>query len=709
MLFKGREDVYALFWMNEQTGKKGFSPACENPWAPKGKPKKYLPLTDQALHDHLAGKATIGIYPLLNDNQCWFLACDFDKGTWLLDALAFLNVCRQFGVPACLERSQSGNGGHVWIFFSSTIPAVTARQLGMRLLHQTMIVRAEMDLASYDRFFPNQDFVPRGGFGNLIALPLQKRCRLLGNTEFIDPDDSELRPYPDQWAFLSRIQRLSPTHLEALLEKIPLIQVGSGSKRSVSISVRERSPAPRQIRCHYGAVFSIEKSGLPPWLLSQIKHLACFHNPKFYELQNLRLSTFRVPRFIKCYEEDIGHIHLPRGTFDEIQEVLKDAGSEVSLTEQRPIPKRLRFKFLGSLRPDQKKAMEEVLPYETGVLVAPPGAGKTVMGCYAVAKRNVPTLILGHRKPILEQWRNQLLSLLGLSSREIGQVGGGRHRQSGIIDLAMIQSLKGVDDLEAFFSEYGFIIVDECHHLPALTFENCIKKATAKYFLGLTATPYRRDGLQEIITMQCGPIRYKLDQEENALPSSLIVKETSFHVRENGMIFSIQELFGCLLKDEGRNKTIEKDIQEALSDGRRCLVLSHRKEHAQLLSDCLSQGGKTPILLSGAVGKKKRSSLLKSIQDRPPDEDLLIIATGQYLGEGFDCPQIDTLFLTDPISFKGKLVQYVGRILRDHQNKKNVVVYDYVDSQVPVLRKMYLKRLRSYKSLGFKIEQGVDA
>ena len=352
-LFRGRDDVYAVFWFNERTGKKGYSPACEDPWSSKkGKAKKYLPLTDKVILSHLTGEKIIGVYPLLKDDTCWFLACDFDKEGWALDALAFLNICKDYGVPAYLERSRSGNGGHVWTFFSTPVPATLARQLGIRLLKETMVIRAEMDLASYDRFFPSQDFLPRAGFGNLIALPLQKKCRILGNTEFLNPDDSELRPWPDQWKFLSQIKRLGHSHVEALLEKIPPVSVGPRNPGAVSPAIRQRYPAPKQIRCALGATLSIEKSGIPPWLLAQMKQLALLHNPQFYEREKLRLSTWRIPRFIKCYEEDASHIHLPRGTAEELREIVAEAGTRFSLTDQRPVPEKLTLKFLGSLTPE---------------------------------------------------------------------------------------------------------------------------------------------------------------------------------------------------------------------------------------------------------------------------------------------------------------------------------------------------------------------
>lgn len=706
-LFRGREDVYAVHWVNEWSGKTGYAPACAEPWAStRGKPKRYLPLTDEVLHDHLDGTKTVGLFPLLPDHTCWFLACDFDGAAWSLDAVAFLKACQQYGVPAYLERSRSGQGGHVWIFFVAPVSAVTARQVGMRLLRETMTERGEMDLASYDRLFPNQDFMPKGGFGNLIALPLQKRCRALGNTEFLNPADPELRPWPDQWAFLSQVQRLPPAQVENLLEIIPPVTAGPGTGSRASAAVRHATPAPAEIRGVIGAMLSIEKSGVPPWLLAQLKHLASLHNPQFYERQRLRLSTFRTPRFIKCYEEDATHVHLPRGVREELETLCQDAGSRLTLVDERPKPPRKMFKFTGQLTPAQQAAMRSLLRHDLGVLVAPPGAGKTVMGCFAIARRKTPTLVLAHRKPILEQWRAQLMKTLGLPSAKIGQVGGGRQRQTGVVDLGMIQSLKGLDDPEPFFSRYGFLIVDECHHIPAFTFEACVKRAPVRHLLGLTATPYRRDGLQEIITMQCGPVRSSMQTDDSDLDRRLVIRETSFTLPADAD-GSIQEVFRQLVQDPARNALIQDDVQRALAQGRRCLVLSQWREHCRLLAEGLRGNDNSPFILDGTLGKKERSAVLKRIEAWPPEQGLVLIATGQFLGEGFDCPQIDTLVLAFPISFKGRLVQYVGRILRDHPGKARVMVYEYADLHVPVLKAMHLRRRKTYKSLGFHEEAGI--
>jgi len=710
-LFRGREDVYALRWENERSGKKGYAPATSDPWSQaKDKPRTYLPLTDEVVRDHLAGVKTIGIFPLLKDASCWFLACDFDKDGWQLDALAFLEVCGRYAVPAYLERSRSGNGGHVWVFFSAPVSAVQARQLGMRLLRQTMDARGDMDLGSYDRFFPNQDFMPRGGFGNLIAAPLQKKCRALGNSEFVDASTPELKAWPDQWAFLSGVRRLFPDQLEALLQALPPVTVGSanpGRPARVPAVVRIRHPAPKQIRCELGASFSVERSGIPPWMLSQIKHLAALHNPQFYVNESQRFSNHKTPQFIKCYREDFSHIHLPRGTAEEMQALARTAGSELICVDRRIVPEKISVEFHGTLSQEQDAAIKEVLSHDIGVLVAPPGAGKTVMGCYAAAQRGLPTLILGDRKPLLEQWRVQLMALLGLKSRQVGQVGGGRHRQSGIVDLAMVQSLVRRDDLPEFFSSYGFIVFDECHRVPASTIEACLREAPARYFLGLTATPYRSDGLQDIMTMQCGPVRRQMVRGPGALSLRLIPRETSFSFLQPEGRPPIQEIFRCMIEDGARNALIEQDVLAALARGRRCLILSQWKEHCRLIARGLAEKGKTPFVLNGGMGKKERTAILNAVKETPRDKDLIVVATSQYLGEGFDCPQLDALFLTFPSKFKGKLVQYTGRVMREFPGKSDAEVYDYLDAKVPVLKHMYAGRYKTYKALG--VEDGNPA
>lgn len=709
-LFRGRDDVYAVRWASARTGKVGYSPATAGGWSDSKKPSKnYLALTDDVIEEHLSGRQAIGIYPLLRDDTCLFLACDFDGKGWALDALAFVKVCGTHSVPAHIERSRSGNGAHAWVFFSEPVVASVARRLGAGLLRETMIERAEVDLESYDRLFPSQDFVPKGSFGNLIALPLEGKSRETGYTEFLDP--VSLEPWPDQWMFLSGVPRLIPSEVHDLANSVRTIDVGP---RSAAVSVgpvRGQPPAPAKIECVLGAMLSIEQSGLPPALLSAIKHLASLHNPEFYKRQKLRLSTYQTPRFIRCYDEDLTHIHLPRGVLDELKDVVRRFSSKLSIVDRRSVPSQSTLTFKGTLDPIQVRAVADVLAHDQGVLVAPPGTGKTIMGCALIAERSLPTLILVHREPLLEQWRSQLADGLGKPIEEIGTLGGGKDRRTGVVDVAMIQSLRTVKDLEALFGCYGLLVIDECHHVPAVSFEACVRRAPLRFILGLTATPYRKDGLDDLITMQCGPIRHAVERGGDGatkLQLELHIRRTSLAL-EGSEELSIQDVFRALVDNKERSQAIVRDIVRALSDRRRCLVLSQWKEHVRTLAEILRTQNIEPIVLEGGMRKKQREQLLERIATISPDEHFVLIATGQYIGEGFDCPQLDTLFLAFPVAFKGKLVQYTGRILRAHEGKQTAIAYDYADSGVPVLKAMFAKRLRTYRTLGFVPTEGADS
>ena len=703
-LFRGRDDGYALHWESTRTGKSGYAPATAEGWNRHG-PKTYLPMSDEAIARHLRGRESIGVYPLLQDDTCWFLACDLDGATWQLDALALLEACDECGVPPALERSRSGTGGHVWVFFTAQVSASAARRLGALLLRTAMSRRGELDLVSYDRLFPNQDFLPAKGFGNLIALPLQGRCRAAGTSVFLDP--ATLEPWPDQWAFLNSLERLAPEQLERLLTEHEDVPVGAGGLSGRSDLGRRDERLPAEITCTIGADLAIARADLPPSLLAQLNHLASLNNPLFFERQRLRLSTHQTPRLIRCYEEDFTHLHLPRGLLRQLEDAVAAAGSRLVTDDRRPTHTQLPLAFRGELTPLQASAATAMLAHDDGVLVAPPGTGKTVIACALIAERKLPTLVLAHSKPLLEQWRAQLATLLNLSSNQIGQKGGGRRKLTAIVDLAMIQSLKAIGDLDAFFGDYGLIVIDECHHLPAFSFEAAVRHAPARHFLGLTATPYRRDGLQEIVTMQCGPIRHRIASSET--PAGEIGLELI--VRETGLAFAdaagqpIHEVFRLLVEDEQCTTLVCDDVLAALAEGRRCLVLSQWKQHCHALAERLQSRGVSPLILEGGLGKRARAALLAQIESTPRGDPLVVIATGQYLGEGFDCPQLDTLFLAFPISFKGRLVQYTGRLMRAHEGKATIRVYDYADVSVPVLRAMHARRLTTYRTLGFTREQ----
>lgn len=701
MLFRGREDVYALRWENERTGRSGWSPAVRGGWAQArrsgGRPE-YQSLDDEIVKSHLAGAAHLGLYPLVEGDTCRFVACDFDRETWLLDALAYLDACGEAGMPAALERSRSGDGAHVWIFFSGSVRASTARRLGVGLLREAMNKRGELDLASYDRLFPAQDILPRRSFGNLIALPLQGACLRRGTTAFLDP--TSLEPFPDQLRFLSSMPRLSPEGAEQAAESLRTVHVGPSSPR---YRPGIDPPLPETVRGQMGAMVSLERIGLPPTFLATLKHMASLHNPEFYEKERLRLSTWKTPRFIRCYREDLSHLHLPRGLLPQIQETLAASGAHLELEDTRPDPDPLELAFGGSLSAQQEEALDALTPHDLGVLVAPPGVGKTVIACAAIAHHRRPTLVLADRKPLLEQWHQRLGTHLGLEPRQIGQVGGGRNRARGAVDLAMVQSLARRDDLAELTSGYGFVVVDECHHVPAVTFEAVVRQIPARRWLGLTATPYRRDKLEEMIHLQCGPVRFHIDAHaapSAALPRRLLVHETGHSTQEDDL--HIQEIFRGLVDDAERTDRICADVSDALGRGRRCLVLTQWTSHLEQLSEGLRGRGHEPLVLRGGLNKTERTAVFDQLED-PRDRELCLVATGSYLGEGFDCPYLDTLFLAFPLAFKGRIVQYVGRILRLTDEKQDVEVHDYVDVRLPVLARMHDKRRPGFESLGFTV------
>ncbi len=699
-LFAGRDDVYALRWQNDRSGRSGWSPAVVGGWANSKRPdREYEQLSDSVIERHLAGDVSAGLYPLLRDDRCRLLACDFDGGSWALDALAYLDACRQAGLPAVLERSRSGDGGHVWVFFSGPVPAADARKVGAAMLRRAMASRVEIDLSSYDRLFPSQDVMPKGSFGNLIALPLQGGCRKRGTTLFLDP--TTLEPYEDQWAFLSAVPLASPDALTANADSVRPLPVGTQAVDWEQ--ARDLHPAPPVVHATLGGMLSIERIGLPAWLISQLKHLASLHNPKFYENERLRLSNHATPRLIRCYVEELDRLGLPRGLLDAARCVIEGAGSSFELDDRRNDPAAIEVAATFTLSPPQQLAVDNVIDHDHAVLVAPTGAGKTVMACAVVAAHRVPTLILVDRTPLVEQWKSRLMEHLGLGRRQIGRVAA-TAKPSGIVDIAMLQAVARRADASALFDGYGLVIVDECHHLPARSFEIAVRDARCRRWLGLTATPYRRDGLEAIITMQCGPVRHEIALAETAaaaLTRRLHVHDTQ-STAGTGEIAAIQDVFRALVQDEARTRQIAADIAAAVRDGRNVLVLTQWTDHLDALSVELQQRGVEPLVLKGGLGKKARAAVIDQLNADPAPTGQLLLATGSYLGEGFDSPSLDTLFLAFPLAFKGRVVQYIGRILRTNDIKTDVEVHDYLDPG-PVFRKMHSKRVATYTTLGFDV------
>jgi len=730
-LFHGREDVYAILWQNKTTLKSGYSPVCKNEWAPglcqkfkvrcSACPNRELaPLTDQVIQNHLEGKFTAGVYPLSKEDSCYFLAIDFDKQSWAEDIVSFCETCQSLGIPAASERSRSGNGGHVWIFFSEAVPASSARNLGCYLVTRTMSRRHQLGMNSYDRLFPNQDTVPKGGFGNLIALPFQKVPAEKGNTLFLDDN---FKPYPDQWSYLASIKRVPLSILENAVRDA----TRTGQVLGIRLSPTEdddnpwaippsklplellAGPFPDKVNLVVSNLIYVEKIGLPSSLLNKIKRLASFQNPEFYKKQKLRLSIALTPRIVCCAEEFPKHLGIPLGLLEELHTLLEKVGIKPEIADKSFSGTDLKVAFHGQLSPVQEEAASKILPHNRGILVAPSGSGKTVVGISIIASRGINTLILVNRRPLMDQWRNQLSSFLEINPAKIGQIGGGKDKRTGLLDVAMLQSLfqnKQVSDLVA---EYGQVIVDECHHLPAFTFEQVLRQAKARYVLGLTATPYRRDGHQPIILMQCGPVRYEVRQSEPnsqaALHHVLICRNTSFTPHPNENELSIQEIYSTLMADESRNKLILDDILKSVEDGRSPILLTERREHLESFSRQLTKVMKNVIVLRGGMGIKQRRAIAEQLASISESEKRVLLATGRYVGEGFDDARLDTLFLALPVSWKGTLVQYAGRLHRLHAGKTDVRIYDYVDRNVPMLVKMFQKRLRGYRAMGYEMDK----
>ena len=728
--FRGRGDVYARFWISKTTQRRGYSPVCKNEWV-KGlcqKPavkctdcvnREFEPLTDEVIGKHLSGKQIIGIYPMLSDETCYFLAIDFDGKGWVDNVSAFRKTCEERNIPVAIERSSSGNGAHAWFFFNEAIPAKTAREMGSFLLTETMSRHYRLGMESYDRLFPNQDSLPKGGLGNLIALPFQKSAAARGNTLFID---ERCEPYPDQWDFLSKASKTSSIQVEKLVTEAkatgriieikvdfddeiekqqPWLKLPSGKMRGESVI----EGMPDSLEVVLADKVYLRTDVLPSPFLNQVKRLAAFQNPEFYKRQNLRLSTSFVPRVICCAEILENYLTLPRGCLESLFSLAKKHGITINIKDERVTGKKVNFKFYGKLEKKQKETVTEILKNDIGVLVAPSGSGKTVLAINLIAERKRNALILVHRKPLVEQWRMQLASFLNVDLNEIGQIGGGKDKANGILDVAMIQSLQRKGTVADEIANYGFIIVDECHHIPAVSFERALGQTKAKYILGLTATPYRRDGHQPIIYMQCGPIRCRMslkDTEKQISQYSAIVRKTGF-VCEWNKDDSIHKLWPPLINNTKRNEIIVHDVMEAIQEHRFPLILTERREHLSILSDMLQNKIEHLIILHGGIKPAERKKLLEELSDCPFDKSKAILATGTYLGEGFDDPRLDTLFLTMPISFKGRLIQYTGRLHRKHPQKKDVRIYDYVDEEVSVLWSMFQKRVKTYKLLEYSI------
>ena len=738
-LFRGREDVYPRRFESRTTGRSGYAPACANEWV-RGvceKPRikcaecrnrRFLPVTDDVIRWHLSGHDSegqpfvAGVYPLLQDETCFFLAVDLDKADWREDAAAFLEACRHLDLPAALERSRSGRGAHVWFFFEEAIPATLARRLGSHVLTETMERRPDIGLDSYDRLFPNQDTMPQGGFGNLIALPLQRAARKQDHTVFLD---HAFVPWPDQWGFLASIRKIGRAQVEGIAEdaerrgrilgvRLPPQDDGETEPWSAPPSRRREAPIAGELPATLEVVLShqiyVPKQDLNPGLRNRLLRLAAFQNAEFYKAQAMRLSTYDKPRVVACAEDLAHHIGLPRGCLDDVRKTLTDLGIRMAIRDERGDGSPLELSFQGELRREQRTAADAMLRHEIGVLAATTAFGKTVVAAWLIATRGVNALVLVHRRQLLDQWIERLSTFLGVPAKSIGRIGGGRSRPTGRVDVGIIQSLVRKGVVADLVADYGHVIIDECHHLSAHSFEQVARQAKARFVLGLSATVARKDGHHPIIFMQCGPVRHQVNARAQAASRPfehfVLVQPTAFQQSRSpdpDKRIEFQTLYQELIDDEMRTRRICEDVIDAVRNSRSPLILTERNDHLDSLERELATRVDHVVVLRAGMGKKQRQAVNERLAAIPRHEGRVILATGKYVGEGFDDPRLDTLFLTLPVSWRGTVAQYAGRLHRLYDGKREVRIYDYADLNVPMLARMFDRRCRGYEAIGYTI------
>ena len=739
-LFRGREDVFAQRFVSSKTGKSGYQPVCKNRWSDgcvehkrkcEGCPcREFVPLDEAIIRRHLDKDAketdVIGIYPILEDNTVYFLCADFDDKNcehgYQDDVLSYVRICKEWGIPAYIERSRSGKGAHVWIFFEEPILAADARRLGLAILGAAMESNVRLDMKSYDRFLPNQDFLPKGGIGNLIALPLQGMARKNGNSVFVDEG---FEAHPDQWSLLSSAKKLSAPDAKAVLANHAYqIELSSSSEtkpwetpKPDRISFEDFHSPVKLVRANglYVPIKSVSGK-----VLRHLKGLASFRNPKYYELVNARKPLYHTPSLVSCYEMTEDYLKLPRGCEDAVIELLQSNFSAWEEDDQTNAGRTINVSFSGELRPEQKEAVQRLLACNNGVLAATTAFGKTVAAIGMIARRKTNTLILVHSKALLEQWKEEIEKFLIISEPEpaieeekgrrrrkvfspVGLLDGSRNTLHGIIDIAVFNSALSEDGVKPFVRNYGMVIADECHHSGAIGYERVLKYLNARYVYGLSATPTRQDGMTPIVFMQCGPIRYKSDAKAQMSRQSfsrvLIPRFTPFRaIEEKG---NALQYLGDLASDRARNELIVQDVVSELNEGRTPIILTKRKDHISILADMLAPFCRNVVQLIGTASAKEKRLAMGRLKSIPETEPLIVIATGKYVGEGFNYPRLDTLFIALPVAYPNIVQQYTGRLHRDYEGKTEVRVYDYIDIHVPVIANMYGKRLKCYAPIGY--------
>ena len=753
-LFRGRPDVHAHGFRRKDGGI-GYVPACANEWkrdtcpraeSPKAKcslcsKQAFLPLTDSAIVRHFKGtddrlRDVIGLYVLRDDSTTSVLVMDFDKNGWQDAVSAIRTVAKSRGLQASVERSRSGNGGHIWFFFERPISAKLARDFGSALITEAMRRTKTVKFDAYDRMFPAQTTIPEGGFGNLISLPFQGKAQREGNSVFVD---EQFHPYPDQWLFLSHVEKIDEQAAQNAIDSLAANALGDlAEQHPVPWRHQLREPISQDsfsepVDIVESDMIYVPESALNAKAADAVRRLAAFANPEFYRAQAMHQSVYGKHRVIFLGETREGHTALPRGCKQRLFELLDEVGVRYSYRDERYAGRNISAQFSGILRPEQEHAANQLLKHDNGILSAPTGFGKTVIGAFVIAHLQLSTLVIVPKTALISQWATRLSEFLDIqhpdgppltqsgkpSKRKrlvIGQIGGGKNRISEIVDVATFQSLvekdpdTGAPRVKDMARNYGLIICDECHHAAASHLEMILKATPAKYVYGLSATPKRSDGLDRALFMLCGPIRYVVDPKEQAAQQGiqrvLHPVFTRIRIPNYKQSASYNQILEKLCTDETRNRLIAENVAEAARCGRVSLVLTKRKEHARQLAKLISQSGCKTHLLVGEGTAAQRRKLLEEATKDDAEEPFAIIATESYIGEGFDFSRLDTLFLATPISWSGNVTQQAGRLHRTHKGKAQVTIWDYVDSSIPMLERMYKKRLKTYAKLGYEVEAG---
>lgn len=764
--FWGREDVYAKRSVNKKTGKAGYFPQCDNFWhygvCPKANKVKmqcgkcenqsYSKLGIAQIMEHLKGEKedssdVIGVYPLLPDDTCRFIVFDFDnheKGAeendfanidneWKEEVDAVRTICREQGIDALVERSRSGRGAHLWIFFAGKVPASLARRFGFALLDKGAETVNMKSFRYYDRMLPAQNHVPDGGIGNLIALPLQGQALREGNSAFIDEN---WNAYPEQWKVLMQAKRLSKEKMEECIKNwLPENPFGSdGQNEETRIKPWEyqqkfyREDVKGCMEIILSNLVYVSTKNIKERLQNQIRRKAAFLNPVYFKNQRIGYSNFLESRYIYMGQDEHGYIGIPRGLYDELIQRCDEAGIKYHIEDKKTAGRTIDVTFCGELRETQVPAVEKMLEYDTGILSAATAFGKTVVCSRLIAERKVNTLILLESSALIEQWIDALHDFLNVQEElpeyqtpsgrirkrksVIGRIQGAHDSSTGIIDIAMVGSLCKKGELHPRLQEYGMVIMDECHHAASATVEKILREVKAKYVYGVTATPMRSDGLEKINYMLLGDIRYRYTAKDRAKEQGiehLVYPRFTRVAYPRSQDMHINDVYMMIKDNEVRNEQIVADVKKCIDNGRTPVVLTRYKEHASLLSERLQAYADKFFLLSGDKSKKELQEIRGQMEEVSPDETMILVATGQMVGEGFDYPRLDTLIMATPVSWKGIVEQYAGRLNRDYDGKKNVIIYDYVDSHIDKFDKMYGKRLKAYRQIGYQICTNISA